>query len=176
MDILDIELLCCNLLWFTNRSSMRDSLDGTSAPACSCPVRICKPRTPTISQCRWPAGNDCRWPPLCRSMARQWPAQLHHFEHLGVPFFGLVFFGWLFAPDAKPEPLVAWSLGFLFFVSLATLIWSQLFRCPRCNERFSKHVTEGFTPDYCTSCGLPDRSTSTTEVSREFLEWQKTKR
>jgi hypothetical protein len=80
----------------------------------------------------------------------------------------------LIVPAATPLPqpwgmaaMLPWVMG---VVGLG--LWYRAFCCPRCGERFSGKKRTRLAPPFCTSCGLPRDSYSTTAVSPSYEDWK----
>lgn len=56
---------------------------------------------------------------------------------------------------------------------VALVIWQRSFKCPRCDRPFHGRRYTRMAPPFCTHCGLPRDSTSTTAVAPSFPEWKK---
>lgn len=64
--------------------------------------------------------------------------------------------------------MLAWAAGVVVLG-----LWQRAFRCPRCGELFSGTRRTRLAPPFCTHCGLPRDSYSTTAVSPDFTDWKR---
>jgi hypothetical protein len=68
----------------------------------------------------------------------------------------------------------AWMAMLAWVAGVVVLgLWQRAFRCPRCGERFQGKRRTRLAPPFCTHCGLPRDSYSTTAVSPDFADWKR---